>query len=404
FLPYRPPSLLLKTFGLFKLFPKTNTHTPSHTQASHPVIPSAAMSQPPPYSALARQPRPRPMLFLICAAGYSFIQRYPLALARLAHWARLVCVRSESELIAKWNLWIANPAYRISGFVLVDGAILEPDHRPFMNLLHRLPHMLIPYDTPRPPVPNPRFHYVVALDAAIWASSQPERFQQYLRSKWDTMWTVMAGFTASVVELTLTTDCHPGLSELWFKEPLESRAVFITGPPAPFRRTYSIMWSPNDALLRSREEARRAYADRVRSPCTGSTALPSADGILYPDVEPGLTNRPDRLPPDNPWLRRRRRQRAAEEKRNPRHHFGVAYRVLDFPERVIAFVGLLDDLPEVGALILDVCEITNGNAGANAEAWASDTDSGEEHDDDYLPRLILTLEPDEMDGGEDSEE
>ncbi|PYI28352.1 hypothetical protein BP00DRAFT_418162 [Aspergillus indologenus CBS 114.80] len=344
------------------------------------------MEQPAHHGLNAVQNPLRRLLFLICPGGYSFVQQYPTVLARLATWARLVCVTSEDDFVSKWNVWINDPTYRVAGFVLVDGAIFQPMCQSLMQRLIELPRRIIPYQRPLTPstpgntrqydqTPNPDFRYAVALNAALWAGSHPTAFNHWLAETWQIEWEVMPGVSAAAAEFSLgrvARETGDLIVDAWFGGAFESRAVFVTGlseNPIGIRNCDSVLQTSEDVLLRTREEADAEYQARMAAPQT-TTDRPAWDsGVLYPDVEPIYTRSTDEEPvtylmrPLQQPPRRRRREGGGECPRILREHYAATLNIsvlVGSSHRAVAFIGVIDDIPEVGGLILDVCNVHDG--------------------------------------------
>ncbi|PYH78461.1 hypothetical protein BO82DRAFT_435070 [Aspergillus uvarum CBS 121591] len=345
------------------------------------------MEQPVRHGLNAVQNPSRRLLFLICPGGYSFVQQYPTVLARLATWARLVCVTSEVDFVTRWNVWINDPTYRVAGFVLVDGAIFQPPCRSLMRRLVELSRCITPYQRPLTSstpdntrwydqAPNPDFRYAVALNAALWAGSHPTEFNRWLAETWQIKWEVTPGVSAAAAEFSLgrvARETGDLIVEAWFGGAFESRAVFVTGPsedPHGVCDRDSVLQTSEDVLLRTPEEADAEYQARMAAlqTTTGRSAWDS--GVLLPDVEPIYTRSTDETlvtypmrPLQPPPRRRRRRGGRGQRPRILREHCAVTLNVsvpTEAPHRAFAFIGVIDDIPEVGGLILDVCNVHDG--------------------------------------------
>ncbi|PYI22283.1 hypothetical protein BO99DRAFT_410128 [Aspergillus violaceofuscus CBS 115571] len=346
------------------------------------------MEQPAHHGLNAVQNPSRRLLFLICPGGYSFVQQYPTVLARLATWARLVCVTSEADFVSKWNVWINDPTCRVAGFVLVDGAVFQPMCRSLMRRLIELPRCIIPYQRPLTSstpgntrqydqTPNPDFRYAVALNAALWAGSHPTAFNHWLAETWHVLWEVMPGVSAAAAEFSLgrvARETGDLIVDAWFGGAFESRAVFVTGPsedPIDIWNRDSVLQTSEDVLLRTREEADAEYQACMAAPQT-TTGRPAWDsGVLCPDVEPIYTRSTDETPVtyllrplQQPPRRRRRREGGRELPRILQEHcaatLNISIPVGASHRAAVAFIGVIDDIPEVGGLILDVCNVHDG--------------------------------------------
>ncbi|RAK75676.1 uncharacterized protein BO72DRAFT_513142 [Aspergillus fijiensis CBS 313.89] len=398
----------------------TGPHPLDQPTLSTPIDPK--MEQPLRHGLNAEQSPARRLLFLICPGGYSFVQQYPTVLARLASWARLVCVTSEADFVRKWNVWISDPTYRVAGFVLVDGAIFESRNRHLMRRLVELPRRIVPYQRPltfSTPVdsrwydqaPNPEFRYAVALNAALWAGSHPTEFNHWLYETWQIKWQVMPGVSAAAPEFYLgrvARETADLIIEAWFQGAFLSRAVFVTGPPVdPYRVCDhdSVLHTCEDVLLRTPEEADAEYQARMAAPRTTVAPLERDSGVLHPDVEPIYTQRTDENPvtfPMRPLQQpQRRRWRGARILRE--HHaatLNVNVAEGGAPNRIFAFIGLIDDIPEVGGLILDICNIHDGEIQWTAPELSMPEGEDEPYDAaDERPRRVSRphLEPEEYD-------